>query len=110
MRDDFTTRVLVAERLEVTVRTLDRYERAGLVRSCLRGRERGYRAVEVRRLWTAVSLERDLGVNLAGVEVILHMRDRMHAMMGQMAELARWAEQVIGAPQRQASRTRGRKL
>ncbi len=106
MKDEFIPREWVADQLQVTLRTLARYERAGIVQSTLRGRERVYRRTELRRISTAVNLERDLGVNLAGVEVILQMRERMLAMMHQMNEVAQWAEQVAQPAARPRRRSR----
>ena len=49
----------------------------------------GYGPAEIRRLWTVVSLHRDLGVNLAGVEAILRLRshvDRLQSCLLQILE------------------------
>jgi MerR family transcriptional regulator/heat shock protein HspR len=78
-------RELVAEHLSVTPRLLLRYEARGLV-TAVRGDtgEVGYGPSEIRRLWTILSLQRDLGVNLAGVEAILRLRshvDRLHLVL-----------------------------
>ena len=37
----------------------------------------GYGPAEIRRVWTIVSCQRDLGINLAGVEVVLRLRDHL---------------------------------
>ena len=44
---------------------------------CARGRVEGYEPAEIRRIWTILSFQRDLGINLAGVEAILKLRDHM---------------------------------
>ena len=71
----------VAERFEIHPQTLRMYEREGLispVRSA--GNTRLYDEETLRRLETILTLTRDLGVNLAGVEVILNMREQMESM------------------------------
>ena len=71
----------VAERYGIHPQTLRLYEREGLitpVRS--EGNTRLYDDDAMRRLETILSLTRDLGVNLAGVEVILNMREEMARM------------------------------
>ncbi len=85
-------RDLVARELAVSPRILLRYEALGLVRIARQGVEEGYEPAEIRRLWTIVSFQRDLGVNLAGVEVILHLFDRLaevHARVGDLADQIR---------------------
>lgn len=72
---------VVAERYEIHPQTLRLYEREGLlkpVRSA--GNTRLYDEEAIRRLETILTLTRDLGVNLAGVEVILNMREQMEKM------------------------------
>jgi MerR family transcriptional regulator/heat shock protein HspR len=72
---------VVAERYEIHPQTLRLYEREGLlkpVRSA--GNTRLYDEAAIKRLETILTLTRDLGVNLAGVEVILNMREQMEAM------------------------------
>jgi len=71
----------VAERFDVHPQTLRMYEREGLVkphRSA--GNTRLYDEESIRRVETILTLTRDLGVNLAGVEVILGMREEMERM------------------------------
>ena len=71
----------VAERFDIHPQTLRMYEREGLiqpVRSA--GNTRLYDEETMRRLETILTLTRDLGVNLAGVEVILNMREQMESM------------------------------
>ena len=84
MNEPFFPREVVAERLAISTRTLLRYESRGLIRSVARGgggssEAEGYGPEEVRRLWTIVTFQRDLGINLAGVEVILRLRDQLGA-------------------------------
>lgn len=82
----------VAERYDIHPQTLRMYEREGLItpaRSA--GNTRLYDEETLRRLETILTLTRDLGVNLAGVEVILNMRQQLEAMQ---LELDRLLEQV----------------
>jgi MerR family transcriptional regulator/heat shock protein HspR len=71
----------VAEEFEVHPQTLRLYEREGLLKpSRSEGNTRLYTDVDLERLELILSLTRDLGVNLAGVEIILNMREKMDAM------------------------------
>src|ERR671932_178826 len=71
----------VASQYEIHPQTLRLYEREGL-RSPSRseGNTRLYTDADLERLELILSLTRDLGVNLAGVEIILNMREKMDAM------------------------------
>ena len=78
----------VAERYEIHPQTLRLYEREGLLRpSRSSGNTRLYDDSDLRRLEVILSLTRDLGVNLAGVEVILNMRQNMERLQKEVAEL-----------------------
>ncbi|WP_435017601.1 MerR family transcriptional regulator [Tundrisphaera sp. TA3] len=79
----------VAHHLAITVETLARFERRGLVAAVREGDREGYGPAEIRRLWTIVTFRRDLGINLAGVEVILRLRDQMATAHARLGELAR---------------------
>ena len=90
MSESFYSRELVAERLAISTATLLRYESRGLVQVIQGdGQSPGYGPGEVRRLWTIVTFQRDLGINLAGVEVILRLRDQMDATHAHLDRLAR---------------------
>jgi MerR family transcriptional regulator/heat shock protein HspR len=78
----------VAERLSVPTRILIRYESRGLVRVTREGDVEGYRPAEIRRIWSIVTLQRDLGINLAGVEAVLKLRAHVDAIHAQMEQLA----------------------
>lgn len=78
----------VAERFEIHPQTLRLYERQGLVtpaRSA--GNTRLYDERPIRRLETILTLTRDMGVNLAGVEVILKLKEQMEEMQLRVDEL-----------------------
>src|SRR6201982_4233800 len=71
----------VAEEFDGHPQTLRLYEREGLLKpSRSEGNTRLYTDADLERLELILSLTRDLGVNLAGVELILNMREKMDAM------------------------------
>ena len=78
----------VAAMYQIHPQTLRLYEREGLLKpSRSRGNTRLYGEEDLQRLDVILSLTRDLGVNLAGVEVILNMRERMVALQREVNEL-----------------------
>jgi len=86
----------VAERFEIHPQTLRLYEREGLIaprRS--KGNTRLYDEETLNRLETILTLTRDLGVNLAGVEVILNMREQMEGMQIEVDRLLAFVKQEI---------------
>jgi MerR family transcriptional regulator/heat shock protein HspR len=71
----------VAEQYQIHPQTLRLYEREGLLRpSRSDGNTRLYTDEDLERLEVILQLTRELGVNLAGVEIILNMREKMEAM------------------------------
>lgn len=71
----------VAELYDIHPQTLRLYEREGLLKpSRSVGNTRLFEDADLERLEVILSLTRDLGVNLAGVEIILNMREKMDAM------------------------------
>jgi MerR family transcriptional regulator/heat shock protein HspR len=77
----------VAEQYSIHPQTLRLYEREGLLRpSRSEGNTRLYTNDDLERLEVILKLTRDLGVNLAGVEIILNMREKMAAMQMQIEE------------------------
>jgi MerR family transcriptional regulator/heat shock protein HspR len=89
MSDTILRREAVAEGLAIAPETLVRYERLGFIHCVESDGVVGYAPAEVRRIWSILSYQRDLGVNLAGVELILRLRDRMDDIHRRLAELAR---------------------
>jgi MerR family transcriptional regulator/heat shock protein HspR len=78
---------VVAERYEIHPQTLRLYEREGLLKpSRTEGNTRLYTDEDLERLEVILNLTRDMGVNLAGVEVVLNMRSKMDRMRHQMEE------------------------
>jgi MerR family transcriptional regulator, heat shock protein HspR len=71
----------VAEMYNIHPQTLRLYEREGLLLpSRSDGNTRLYSEEDLERLEVILSLTRDLGVNLAGIEIILNMRARINEM------------------------------
>lgn len=76
---------VVADMLKVHPQTLRFYEKKGLIRpSRTQGRTRMYSDEDVEGIARVLRLSRDLGVNLAGVEIIIKMRRRMLEMQKQI--------------------------
>lgn len=77
----------VAEQYAIHPQTLRLYEREGLLKpSRSDGNTRLYTSEDLDRLEVILHLTRDLGVNLAGVEIILNMREKMGEMQSQIQE------------------------
>ncbi len=94
---------IVSRMVGMHAQTLRQYERVGLVEpKRTRGNIRMYSRADVARLRLVQRLVSDLGVNLAGVEVILQMRERMQALEDELerlrGELERRAERRRPAP------------
>lgn len=83
----------VAETYDIHPQTLRLYEREGLLTpSRSDGNTRLYTQEDIERLELILNLTRDLGVNLAGVEVVLNMRNRMEEMQRDMQEFIEYVE------------------
>ena len=79
---------VAARMVGLHAQSLRHYERMGLVRpSRSQGRQRLYSQSDVNRLRHIQRLIQDLGVNLAGVEVVMHMNERMRLMEHEMQRL-----------------------
>ncbi len=80
----------VARQYNIHPQTLRLYEREGLLKpSRSEGNTRLYTDEDLERLELILKLTRELGVNLAGVEIILNMREKMLEMQRQMEEFIR---------------------
>jgi MerR family transcriptional regulator, heat shock protein HspR len=90
----------VSERFDIHPQTLRLYEREGLITPARsRGNTRLYDEETLDRLEQILTLTRDLGVNLAGVEVILNLRDQMARMKKEMDQVVdRMRRQVAEPP------------
>jgi MerR family transcriptional regulator/heat shock protein HspR len=86
----------VAETYGIHPQTLRLYEREGLLKpSRSEGNTRLYTQEDLERLELILSLTRDLGVNLAGVEVVLNMRQRMEEMQNEVQKFVEYIEREI---------------
>lgn len=84
---------VVAQRYDIHPQTLRMYEREGLLKpSRTEGNTRLYSEEDLEQLETILSLTRDLGVNLAGVEIILNMRRKMAQMQGEVNEFMEYVK------------------
>lgn len=88
----------VASTYNIHPQTLRLYERHGLLKpSRSEGNTRLYTTEDLERLEVILNLTRDLGVNLAGVEIILNMRAKMEAMEDEIREFMHYVQREIGA-------------
>ena len=98
---------VVAELLGVHPQTLRLYEREGYVRPRrTRGGTRLYSEADVETVRRVLHLTRELGVNLAGVEVVLEMRRKLERMQAELAEALEFVRREMRREvERQRSRT-----
>ena len=86
----------VAESFNIHPQTLRLYERLGLLKpSRSDGNTRLYSEEDLKRLEVILTLTRELGVNLAGVEVILNMREKMEQLQLQVEEMIEFVREQI---------------
>src|SRR5215211_5707137 len=86
----------VAQKYTIHPQTLRLYEREGLLKpSRTEGNTRLYSEEDLEQLETILSLTRDLGVNLAGVEIILNMRRKMERMQGEVNEFMEYVKREL---------------
>jgi MerR family transcriptional regulator/heat shock protein HspR len=86
----------VAEIYKLHPQTLRLYERVGLLKpSRSQGNTRLYTDEDLELLDVILTLARDMGVNLAGIEIILNMREKMVEMERQMTEFANVVQQEL---------------
>jgi len=93
---------VVSEMLGIHPQTLRIYEREGFIKpSRSGGNTRLYSEDDIEKLEMVLRLTRDLGVNLAGVEVILSMREKMEQMQRSMEETIRQLQEELFEMRRQ---------
>ena len=86
----------VAHKYAIHPQTLRLYEREGLLKpSRTEGNTRLYSEEDLERLETILSLTRDLGVNLAGVEIILNMRQKIEQMQHEVTEFMEYVKHEL---------------
>jgi MerR family transcriptional regulator/heat shock protein HspR len=87
---------VVAKAYGIHPQTLRLYEREGLLKpSRTEGNTRLYSEEDLRQLEVILNLTRDLGVNLAGVEIVLNMRRKMEQMQQEVSEFVAWVRQEL---------------
>ena len=86
----------VSQKYNIHPQTLRLYEREGLLKpSRSQGNTRYYTEGDLERLDIILNLTREMGVNLAGIEIILNMRDKMRDMEQQMQEFLGFVQQQL---------------
>ena len=102
---------VVADMLKLHPQTLRMYEKKGLIRpSRTEGQTRRYSAEDVEEIARVTRLARDLGVNLAGIEIILKMRRRMLDMQAHIENLTSYVRTEMGEMPDQVRRDRSEAL
>jgi MerR family transcriptional regulator/heat shock protein HspR len=87
---------VVSKAYGIHPQTLRLYEREGLLKpSRTDGNTRLYSEEDLRQLEVILNLTRDLGVNLAGVEIVLNMRRRMEQMQAEVNDFVGWVRQEL---------------
>jgi MerR family transcriptional regulator/heat shock protein HspR len=98
VKKDDTTRPLyvisvVAKMFDLHPQTLRLYEREGLIAPTRQNNQRKYSDEDIKQLEFIVDLTRKLGVNKAGLEIILDMRGRLDAMRKEMEGILDYLEE-----------------
>jgi MerR family transcriptional regulator/heat shock protein HspR len=87
---------VVAKAYGIHPQTLRLYEREGLLEpSRTEGNTRLYSDDDLKQLEVILNLTRDLGVNLAGVEIVLNMRRKMAQMQAEMNDFVAWVKDEL---------------
>jgi MerR family transcriptional regulator/heat shock protein HspR len=87
---------VVAKAYGIHPQTLRLYEREGLLSpSRTDGNTRLYSEEDLKQLEVILNLTRELGVNLAGVEIVLNMRRKMEQVQGEVGEFVTWVRQEL---------------
>jgi MerR family transcriptional regulator/heat shock protein HspR len=93
----------VSELYKLHPQTLRLYERVGLLKpSRSDGNTRLYTDSDLERLEVILTLTREMGVNLAGIEIILNMREKMAEMQQQMESFTSFVQQELASGMRSA--------
>ncbi|MDY6820560.1 MAG: helix-turn-helix transcriptional regulator [Deferribacterota bacterium] len=85
---------VVAEMLDLHPQTIRQYERLGLVKpKRTEGNTRLYSDSDIERLKLILTLTRDLGVNIAGVEIIIDMREQIIDLQEKLNKLVHYIKE-----------------
>ena len=97
-KDDTEPRYVIsvaARMLGIQTHTLRYYEKIGIIEPCRsQGNIRLYSEMDIALIQRVKSLIDDLGVNLAGVEVILHMIERMSELQNELAQVRKELKEI----------------
>jgi MerR family transcriptional regulator/heat shock protein HspR len=86
----------VSQKYDIHPQTLRLYEREGLLKpSRTEGNTRLYSEEDLEQLETILALTRDLGVNLAGVEIILNLRRKIEQMQGEVNQFMEYVKREL---------------
>src|SRR5579862_7714125 len=100
----------VAELYKLHPQTLRLYERVGLLKpSRSDGNTRLYTDADLARLEVILTLTREMGVNLAGIEIILNMREKMGEMQRQMEEFTGFVQRELARGLRSVQQNKPRR-
>jgi MerR family transcriptional regulator/heat shock protein HspR len=86
---------IVSRLLDVHPQTLRLYEREGFIRPKRSNRQRVYSERDIERINLILQLTREMGVNRAGVDIILRMRHRMEVLQTEMEDMMDYLEEEI---------------
>ena len=87
---------VVAGMFDIHPQTLRLYEREGLLKpSRTEGNTRLYSDDDLKQLEVILNLTRDLGVNLAGIEIVLNMRKKMEQMQVEVSEFVEYVRHEL---------------
>jgi MerR family transcriptional regulator/heat shock protein HspR len=87
---------VVARMYNIHQQTLRLYEREGLLKPARSdGNTRLYSEKDLERLELILNLSRDMGVNLAGVDIILNLREKMKEMQVQINEMVKFLKEQL---------------
>ncbi|MEN3029171.1 MAG: helix-turn-helix transcriptional regulator [Aquificaceae bacterium] len=87
---------VVASMFDIHPQTLRLYEKEGLIKPIRsRGRTRYYTEEDIERLEFILTLSRELGVNLAGIDIILRMKEQMEELELQFQKLVEFIQREV---------------
>lgn len=98
---------VVSELTHMHAQTIRLYEKLGLVSPSRRNKNRLYSQADVERLKQIRRLTQDMGVNLAGVEVILDLLNRLDALQSERDQLFRRSQEIESRIREYLSRSGG---
>ncbi len=103
-RKGYYTIGVVAKMYDIHPQTLRLYEREGLLKpSRTEGNTRLYSDKDLERLEFILALTRELGVNLAGVDIILNMKEQMEEMQKQIDQLIEFIQNELSRVQKEGN-------